>query len=68
MYIVVRCLQCRSLVLGNTAYKTRTCPQCGIRLNIRIMRKLGKTDSSREAIKLIQELKKRDVSGKLRDI
>jgi len=65
MYVVVRCLQCRNLVLGNTSYKTRTCPRCGIRLNIRIMKTLGKTESSREAIRLIQELKKRDVAGEL---
>lgn len=65
MYVVVRCLQCRSLVLGNTSYKTRKCSRCGYRLNIRNMKTLGKTESSREAIQLIQELKKRDVAGEL---
>lgn len=65
MYVVVRCPQCRSLVLGNTAYKTRTCSRCGYRLNIRGMKTLGKTDSSRDAIQLIQELKKKDVAGDL---
>jgi len=66
MYVVVRCPQCRSLVLGNLSYKTRTCSRCGLRLNIRVMKTLGKTESYREAILLIQELKKRDVAGDLK--
>lgn len=64
-YVVVRCPQCRGLVLGNTAYKTRSCTQCGHRIVLRGMKFLARTDSSQDAIQMIQELKKRDVKGEL---
>ncbi|UCH57999.1 MAG: DUF1922 domain-containing protein [Candidatus Bathyarchaeota archaeon] len=60
MYVVVKCLRCHNLVLGNTRYRTRACPHCGHRMVLRGMRALGRTDSSREAVALIQALKRKE--------
>lgn len=58
MYIVVKCLGCGNLILGKTHYRTRTCPHCGYRTILRSMKVLGRTNSSQEAVTLIQTLKK----------
>lgn len=63
MYIVVRCPRCRGLVLGNTMYRTRACSHCGHRLVLKGMKVIGKTESSTDAVTLIQTLKKSDVTG-----
>ncbi|UCD45135.1 MAG: DUF1922 domain-containing protein [Candidatus Bathyarchaeota archaeon] len=61
MYVVVRCPRCRGLVLGKTMYRTRACSQCGHRITLRGMKILGRTDSPRDAVSLMQEMKKRDL-------
>lgn len=60
MYIVVRCLKCKKLLLGNTRYKTRTCTNCGHRNIFRGIKIVGKANSPQGAVALIQELKKTD--------
>jgi DNA-directed RNA polymerase subunit RPC12/RpoP len=63
MYVVVRCPRCRGLVLGNTTYRTRACSHCGHRLVLSGMKVIGRTESSRGAVALIQALKNSDVTG-----
>jgi DNA-directed RNA polymerase subunit RPC12/RpoP len=60
MYVVVSCQKCSNLLLGNTRNRTRACPHCGHRMVLRGRKVLAKTESSQEAVALIQELKKRD--------
>ncbi len=63
MYVVVRCQRCGNLILGNTRYRTRTCTHCGHRAVLKGLRVLGRTDSSQEAVALIQALKKREADS-----
>ena len=60
MYVVVSCQRCNNLLLGNTRHKTRACPPCGLKMVLRGRKVLAKTESSQDAVAMIQELKKRD--------
>ncbi len=60
MYVVVSCQRCNNLLLGDTRYRTRACPHCGLRMVLRGRRALARTESAQEAVAMIQELKKRD--------
>jgi DNA-directed RNA polymerase subunit RPC12/RpoP len=60
MYVVVSCQRCNNLLLGNTRHKTRACPHCGLKMVLRGRKVLAKTESSQDAVAMIQELKKRD--------
>jgi len=60
VYVVVSCQRCNNLLLGDTRYRTRACPHCGLRMVLRGRKALAKTESAQEAVAMIQELKKRD--------
>ncbi len=59
----MRCPRCGGLLLGKAEYRTRSCPHCGHRMPLRGLRVLGRTDSAREAVTIIQALKEKE-SGK----
>jgi len=59
LYLVVSCPRCGGLMLAKTVHKTRGCPQCGLRAELRSLRALGRTASSTEAVALIQALKEK---------
>jgi hypothetical protein len=61
-YLVVRCPRCAGLMLAKASQKTRTCPNCGHRSKLTGLKIHGRTDSSIEAVALIQALKAREVS------
>lgn len=61
MYVVVNCHKCGSLMLAKTVHRTRSCPHCGFRAELRGLRVLGRTESPREAVALIQALKEKSV-------
>ena len=63
MYVVVRCQRCRNLLLGNTRHSSRACPHCGHRMVLRGLRVIARTESSQEAVAMIQSLKERDAEG-----
>jgi DNA-directed RNA polymerase subunit RPC12/RpoP len=64
MYVVVRCPRCSGFLLGKTAQKTRSCPHCGHRATLSGLRVLARTDSSREAVTLIQALKEKEAAAR----
>jgi DNA-directed RNA polymerase subunit M/transcription elongation factor TFIIS len=59
LYVVVNCPQCGEFMLAKTVNKTRTCPNCGHRSEIGTLRILGKADSPKQAVLVIQTLKER---------
>lgn len=61
MYVVVNCPRCGGLMLAKTVHRTRSCPHCGHRAELRGLRVLGRTESPREAVALIQALKEKRV-------
>jgi len=60
MYLIVRCPKCGGLLLANTRYKTRTCPHCGKRMKITALIPLARAYTPRDAVTIIQELKRRE--------
>ncbi len=58
MYMVVVCYNCGQLLLAKTGQKTKGCPYCGTRLILRRAKEVGSAKGSREALNLIQALKK----------
>ena len=64
MYVIIRCQRCHNLLLGNTRNKTRACPHCGQKIILQERKFLAKTESPKEAVVLIQALKKRDAFKK----
>ncbi len=64
MYIIVRCPSCGDLILAKKIHKTRSCPHCGHRSSLHGLRVLGRTDSSREAVLLIQAMKEKEAKSK----
>jgi transposase-like protein len=67
MYVVVRCPRCGGFLLGKTSYRTRSCPHCGHRTTLRGLRVLARTDSSQEAVTLIQALKGKEAAEREAD-
>jgi len=68
MYVVVRCPRCGGLMLAKTVHRTRSCPHCGHRTPLRGLKVLGRTDSSRQAVVLIQAMKEEEASGEKKGI
>lgn len=66
MYVVVNCPRCGGLMLAKTIQKTRSCPHCGNRAELRSLRVLGRADSPKEAVSLIQALKEKGVGKRSR--
>jgi len=61
LYVVVSCPRCGGLLLAKTNRRTRTCPHCGYRADLRGLRVLGRASSPKEAVALIQALKENAV-------
>ena len=59
MYIVVNCPRCGDYMLAKTVNKTRMCPNCGRRSEIGTLKVIGRADSPKEAVALIQSFKER---------
>ena len=68
MYLVVNCPRCGGLMLAKTVHRTRSCPHCGYRAELRGLRVLGRTDSPAEAVALIQALKEKRVGKRGRGL
>jgi pentatricopeptide repeat protein len=45
-------------------YRTRACSQCGHRITLRGMKVLGRADFPKDAVSLMQEMKKKDFGKK----
>lgn len=60
LYIIVRCPRCGGLMLANTSYRTRSCPSCGHRSKLSGLKVLSRTDSTRDAVALIQAMKRKE--------
>jgi predicted nucleic acid-binding Zn-ribbon protein len=59
MYIVVNCPRCGELILANTSNRTRGCPKCGHRAELRTLRVLGRAETPSDAVELMKQLKER---------
>lgn len=63
MYVIVRCPKCGELMLANTTNKTRTCPNCNNRTDLRTLRVYGQADTPNDATELMKRLKAKEGGG-----
>lgn len=47
-------------MIANTANKTRTCSHCGFKAELFSLLVLARAETSRDAVRIIQQLKERD--------
>ena len=57
MTYVVECSQCSGLLLGAAEQKSRTCPFCGIRINLQKTKRLAVAENSMIASEILRKIK-----------
>ena len=63
MYIVFRCPKCGEFVLADTVNRTRTCPHCNHRAELKTLRVYGRAETPGEATELMKSLKAKEGGG-----
>jgi len=56
--LIIACNKCGGLLLAKTEQKRRTCPYCGLKLDLSMARKIASAENSLEASKILRKLKK----------
>jgi DNA-directed RNA polymerase subunit RPC12/RpoP len=59
MYIIINCHSCGKIIMASTANRTKTCTHCGVKVDLHSARVLARSDTTMEAVAIIQELKQR---------
>ncbi len=57
--LVIECPSCGGLLMAAEDQKTRTCPYCGARIDVRRANKLAAAEDAFTASSILRELKKR---------
>jgi DNA-directed RNA polymerase subunit RPC12/RpoP len=57
--LIVSCSHCGGLFLAGEDQKTRTCPYCGWRVELKRAKKLSSAENAFEASKILKKLKSR---------
>jgi DNA-directed RNA polymerase subunit RPC12/RpoP len=57
--IVVVCNRCGGLLMAADDQKTRTCPYCGSRVDVRRAKKIASAENAFEASEILRNLKSR---------
>jgi predicted nucleic acid-binding Zn-ribbon protein len=57
--LIIECTQCGGLFLAADNQKTRTCPYCGTRVDVRKAKKVASAANAYEASEMLQEIKSR---------
>jgi hypothetical protein len=52
--------------MANAANKTRTCPHCGFKIELFNLRVMARAESGQDAVRIIQELKEKEVKRRSR--
>ena len=59
MYLVINCPSCGKIIMASTASRTRLCPHCSAKVDVRSAKVLARIKTTQEAVEIIQELKQR---------
>lgn len=62
--LIVECSQCGGLLLATDGQKTRTCPYCGTRVDVRKAKKVASAQNAFLASEMLRNLKSRRAIGK----
>ncbi len=60
MYIVVNCPHCGSLMVARAENRTRSCPRCNHRADLRGLRIVARAETAREASAILRALKAKE--------
>jgi DNA-directed RNA polymerase subunit RPC12/RpoP len=63
-YLVVACTDCGRLLLAVSDKKTRSCPYCGRRVNLKDARVITRSKNPKEARQVLQETKRQEQHSK----
>jgi DNA-directed RNA polymerase subunit M/transcription elongation factor TFIIS len=58
-YIVAECPRCRTLLVADSRYKSKTCPKCNSRIPVNELKVIQMAKDSREARMIVSEAKAR---------
>ncbi len=59
MYIIINCHSCGKIIMASTASRTKSCTHCGVKVDLHGARVLARSNTTTEAVAIIQELKQR---------
>lgn len=57
--LIIACSQCGGLFLATDGQKTRTCPYCSTRINVRRAKQVASAASAFEASEMLRDMKSR---------
>lgn len=57
MYLIINCSSCGKIMMANSANKTRSCPNCGVKVQVHGAKILARSRTSKDAVEIIQHLK-----------
>jgi len=57
--LIITCNRCGSFFLASSGQKTRTCPYCGIRVDVRKAKKVASAQNAFEASEMLRNIKRR---------
>ena len=58
-YIVAECPRCKTLLVADSRYKSKTCPKCNARIPVNELKVIRTAKDSREARMIVSEAKAR---------
>ncbi len=58
--LIISCNRCGRLFLASSGQKTRTCPYCGLRVDLRKAKKVASAQNAFEASEMLREIKRRN--------
>jgi len=56
-YIVAECPRCKTLLVADSRYKSKTCPKCNARIPVNELKVIRTAKDSREARMMVSEAK-----------
>jgi DNA-directed RNA polymerase subunit RPC12/RpoP len=59
MYLIINCYSCGKIIMASTASRTKSCTHCGAKVDLHGARVLARSNTTTEAVAIIQELKQR---------
>lgn len=54
---IVECRNCSGLLLASVEQKTRTCPYCGARVDLKRAKRLAKAENAFDASEILRKIK-----------
>ena len=57
--VIIVCSRCGNMLMASVEQKTRTCPYCGTRVNVRRAKRIASAENAFKASEILREIKRR---------